>query len=500
MRSYSHLENYKTFAALKTTSLSILALFAILFLFSNCKKDKIFTDPSAKLEFSEDTILFDTVFTTIGSTTAWFKIYNRHDQILKVSSIDLEGGTQSPFRINVDGVSGLSFEDIEIPANDSLFIFVDVTLDASGTNNPLIIEDHLIFFTNGNEQIVDLVVWGQDAHFYHADTYIQGFPPFSIIDCNDEWFNDKPYVIYGYAVVDSACSLTIHSGVNVYFHANSGLWVYRGGHLTVLGELDDRVYFQGDRLEPFYDDIPGQWDRIWINEGPNDNVFNWAVIRNSLVGIQAETFPLDPNAPTTTNKLILNNTIIENASALGLLTRNYKIDANNLLVANCGQYCVALSGGGEYNFHHTTIANYWSYGTRQTPAFVMTNSYQDINGDVQVRDITTSRFWNNVIYGSNQNEFLIEIDQAASAIYSFDHNVLRTNESTSGPEFDGTSTWVNQSPGFVSSYNADFHLTSSAFARDKGVPSNSEATLDLDGVWRNDDGMGFDLGAYEYAD
>lgn len=488
----------KTFAALRhPVWISILLLLG-LFSLSNCKKEKILDDPSATLDISNDTIIFDTIFTTVGSTTKYFTIRNRHDQPLRISSIDLEGGEASPFRINVDGVPGTSFTDIEIPADDSLYIFVDVTLDASNTNNPLIIEDHIFFNTNGNQQQVDLVVWGQDAHFFYADTYTPGFPPYTIIECNETWTNDKPYVIYGYAVVDSACSLTIEEGVRVHFHASSGLWVYRYGQLSVNGTMEEPVTFQGDRLEPFYDNVPGQWDRIWINEGDDDNVFNWAVIKNGLIGVQAETFPLEPELPTSSNKVVLNNTIIENHSALGVLTRNFKLEANNLLAANCGQYCMALTGGGEYEVHHSTIANYWTFGTRQTPAFFMGNAYEDAFGTVQVRDITTSRFWNNIFYGGNFDEFEIEIDNAGSTDYSFDHNVIRSDNTVSGPEFDNPTTWVNQPPGFVSSFDRDFRLTENAFARDRGTFSEVEAIFDLNGVERNGDGNGWDLGAYEF--
>ena len=44
--------------------------------FIACKKDKVLTDPSAKVSFSQDSILFDTVFTTIGSATQNIRIRN----------------------------------------------------------------------------------------------------------------------------------------------------------------------------------------------------------------------------------------------------------------------------------------------------------------------------------------------------------------------------------------------------------------------------------------
>ncbi len=69
----------------------------------SCKKDEILTDPSAKLDFSVDTIMFDTVFTTIGTTTQALIIYNDNSQPLMISSVRLAGGNASPYRLNLDG-------------------------------------------------------------------------------------------------------------------------------------------------------------------------------------------------------------------------------------------------------------------------------------------------------------------------------------------------------------------------------------------------------------
>jgi hypothetical protein len=490
-------------------TLLLILLAAVLF---GCRKDQLFTDsPSARLEFSVDSILFDTVFTTVGTVTKRFTARNRNSDGVRVN-IALEGGSPSPFRINVDGSSGLSFSDVEIPGGDSIYIFVEATLGPGGSNTPFVIEDHILFNTNGNEQRVTLNAWGQNAHFYRPDTYVQGFPAFSYIAggydssgnqiCETvHWTNDKPYVIFGYAVVDSCCTLIIDPGVRVYFHGGGGLWVYRGGNIQANGTYDEHITFQGDRLEAEYADLPGQWDRIWINDGPNNNEFKHVDIKNALVGIQPQSWIGTPGQPTSANWLVLNNVSIRNCSAAGILSENYRIKSTNLLVENCGQYCVALTGGGKYDFNHSTIANYWSYDVRQEPAFIMTNTFSDLYGATHVRDVEASSFRNGIIYGNNGNEFQLAFDNQLSPDFLFKNFLFRTDQSTSDAgHFEQSTTYRNQSPGFVDASNGDFHLTENAYARNKGLDdfgTDPEAFNDLDNVVRAWDGVP-DLGCYEF--
>ncbi|MCW5898070.1 MAG: hypothetical protein KIT10_02280 [Flavobacteriales bacterium] len=493
----------------------LLFLFLAALLLGACRRDRLFTDdPGVRLEFSLDTMLFDTIFTTVPfSVTKRFVARNLENRAVRVNIV-LEGGGPSPFRINVDGVSGTSFEGVEILGGDSVYVFVEASLDQTGQNSPLIHEDHIVFLTNGNEQKVLLVAWGQDAHFFFPDRFIQGFPPFSIIaggtDQNGNticetvtWPNDKPYVIYGYAAVDSCSTLQIQPGVRVHVHGGGGLWIYRWGRILAQGSLEQLITFQSDRLEPFYSELPGQWDRIWINDGPagQDNVFEHVLIKNALIGIQCENWPLVPDAPTSAAKVVLNNVRIRNCSAAGILSRNFRITSNNLLVGDCGQYAVALTGGGEYFFNHSTIANYWNYGIRQTPAFVMTNTYADITGNVQVREILNSQFLNGIIYGGNPNEFLLEFNDAVAPQFTFDRFILRTDQATSNLDWFPFQDriWRNIEPGFVSSVERNFRLTQGAFARNRGTSSTIEAIQDINGDMRNCDGEGFDLGCYEWC-
>jgi hypothetical protein len=497
-----------------------LALVAMLLL--SCRKDEIFTDdPGAKLVLSEDTVLFDTIFTTVGSVTKRFTVRNENDNAVKVD-IRLEGGTPSPFRINVDGASGITFEDVEILGGDSMFIFVEATLGASGTNDPFIIEDHILLNTNGNEQNVLLVAWGQDAHFYSTDTLIQGFPPIGFIaheNQNVHWVNDKPYVIYGcYGVVDEGATLTIDPGVRVYFHGTgSGLWVYVGGRLVANGSVTERIVFQQDRLEELYDDLPNQWDRIWINEGPAgmDNELHNCEIRNSLIGIQAQTFPGTEGQPLSANKLLLDNVNIKNCLTAGLYSENYRITANNLLVGDAGQYSVVLTGSGEYHFDHPTIANYWSFDIRQDPAFLITNKFIDVNGAEQVRTIentlvteTASTFRNGIIYGNNTNEFKLDIDESVGPLFTFDHFLFKTDQTTNndnGHFQDQLSIFRNLDPGFHDSSEGDLHLKCNANAKAKATNPGGDVLQDLDGKDRPNFGdcngnFEADLGCYEQYD
>ena len=106
--------------------LSIFTAIAILFLFS-CKKDSFITSPNARLNVT-DSIKFDTVFTTTGSVTRSFKNFNDNNQKLLISKIRLMGGSNSPFKLNINGIAESEANNIEIDANDSIYVFVSVTI------------------------------------------------------------------------------------------------------------------------------------------------------------------------------------------------------------------------------------------------------------------------------------------------------------------------------------------------------------------------------------
>ncbi len=359
------------------TSIIIASIFALLFIYSCKKEDTISDSPSLKLSFSADSIIFDTVFTSIGSATKQIRVHNTSGSKIKISNITLVNGDQSSYRINVDGESGTSFNDIELSGGDSLYIFARVTIDPQNNNNPYVVEDDIRFLTNGNEQTVKLVAWGQDANYIVADNFIAGLPPFKIVADSLEtvtWTNQKPYVIYGYAVIDSYGKLIIEEGTNIYFHDGGGLWSYIDGEVNVLGTVENPVTFQGDRLEEFYDDVPGQWDRIWLMEGRagHDHIINNAIIKNGFIGIQAESF-----SRITENKLVLHNVLIDNMNGIGLFSRIYSIASTNLVVGSCGGYNMAITGGGNYSFVQSTIAAYWSYSIRNTPAVYLNNYLLD---------------------------------------------------------------------------------------------------------------------------
>ncbi len=463
----------------------------------SCRKEnKIDDNPSLKLVFSTDSIIFDTVFTTVGSITRSLKVYNNHDKAVNISSIRLMGGEASFYRLNIDGQSAVQQNDIEVAGNDSVFVFVRVTIDPTSGMTPFVVSDEISFITNGNEQKVVLAAWGQDAHYILADKSI-GSLKYKIVAAEDSivtWPADKPYLVYGYAVVDSTGRLIIEAGAQVHFHNKSGLWVYKGGSLKVSGTQEEPVVFQQDRLEPYFRDLPGQWDRIWLNEGSVNNEINYAVIRNGFIGLQAETLQ-EPMG----NQLVLTNTIIENMSGIGILGRYYAIQGINNVVANCGQLGILLQGGS-YDFRQCTFGNYFKDGVRQDPNMAITNYYLDPNEVLYVYNLD-AYFGNSIIYGNKDEEMLLDSDEQGDYSYVFDHCLLKTSMNISNDTvFPGCIK--NQDPIFVDVDNNNLALDSLSPGIDMGSlgvlnTSLFPAVIDKDilGISRI---ASPDMGAYEY--
>jgi hypothetical protein len=474
-----------------------LTLLAITMLFA-CKKDILENEQSATLHFSTDTITFDTVFSSIGSITKTLTVYNHNNFDVK-SNIALWGNSSANFRINIDGIAGNNQSNIEIPAKDSIFIFLEVTIDPSSNNTPYVLTDSLVFTTGTKKQDVDVIAWGQDAYFHTANTYgniVNGTDTtrfyYHLLDCSTPWMNDKPHVIYGYAVVDPGNTLTINEGCNVYLHKNSGIIVgnpfseYAGGSIKINGTLGNEVVFQGDRLDPWYRDIPGQWDRIWLIPGSIDNEIDYAIIKNGNIGIHADTVSEYSNNPTVT----INNTIIENMSGIGILGQTAHITATNTVISKCGQYAVACNIGGTYNFTHCTFANYWNYSNRNTPSILLNNYYEGADGNPYPRDLETN-FTNCIIDGSLSTEVSFQENKERDFKYNFNHCLIKLDPTIDTDNEYYENAIINHSPKFVDNTESDFHLTEDSPAIDAGVgPSDS----DIEGNPRSNP----DIGAYEF--
>ena len=468
----------------------------ILFLASCRPENTISDDPSHKLSFSADTVMFDTVFTTLGSSTHRLVVYNPYAQDLNISEMRLMGGEQSRFKINFDGDPGELFLDKTIPANDSLYVFLNVTIDPDDTNTPFIVEDSLLFVTNGNHQMIKLVAWGQNARYIVGDQTVSVLRyPYTIVADSLEtthWTNELPYVIYGYALVNSYGTLHIHEGTHIYVHDKSGIVSWSEGQLIIEGSAEQPVIIEGDRLEPYFQNQPGQWDRIWLQEcRPGaDHIIDHAIIRNGYIGIQAESF-----LKATQAALHISNSIIENHTGIGLYALYYAIEANNMVIDNCGQYGCAVQIGGDYLFRHVTIGNYWWASTRTTPSLILNNYYED-DEDVRYEFPLYFEMGNSIVYGSATEEFSTSLSGAeVDTTYLFDHCLMKTEKGGNNPACFSNCLF-NQDPLFVDYRLFDLHLSDALSpAVGSGSPVISTyVPYDLEGKSRNTTP---DLGAYQ---
>lgn len=492
---------------------TFLGILFIVILTFGCRKSNNFSHSAKNLSFSADTVFLDTVFSTIGSSTRTLKVYNPSDEDIYISNIQLGRGNSSFYRMNVNGISTKNIQNVELLAKDSIYIFIEVTADVQGSLS-LLYTDSIVFNTGGVIQDVDLVTLAKDAYFHYADkslTIKQSPPfsdiiiPYSILGCNETWTNDKPHVIYGYAVVDSACTLTIEPGAEVHFHNGSGLWVYRGGTLLVdpsnTGDIENNpIVFQGDRLEPAYENIPGQWGGvfggIYIMGGSENNLINHALIKNSTIAIRTDSVGLN----NSNLNLTIKNSIITNHSRVGLYGGFSNIEAENNVISNCG-----ISGfyglGGRYEFRHCTFANYWNQSSRSTSTVTLSNYFEDGIGNQYIRELANAYFGNCIIYGSKVSE--VRIDEAGSNMHNYQFNTcllrLEPNPIDNSYDINDNTRFdncvFNQPPGFIDYQSQNFQLDSISTALDLG--NFIDANQVPDDILGNNRLSSPDLGAYE---
>lgn len=488
---------------MKARYLILFAAILALLISHSCRKDELLTDTSANLNFSEDTVYFDTVLSTLGSITQYFLIYNPYEQPVEVENIYLAKGSDSFFRLNLDGEKGRSFSKVFIPAKDSLFVFVEVTIDPLDENSPLLIKDSVIFEINSNTQDVKLIAYGQDVNIFNGEIFE-----------TQTWTSEKPYLITNSAALDSNEVLTIEEGTHIYLTSKSNLIIW--GRVEAQGTFENPIVFSGARLDGYYEESAGQWGTIFFDEMSTDNVLEHVIIKNSTAGIR-----IGNPGEDTKSSLELRNCMILNSSSVGIWAFNGTIDAYNTIVADGGSLAILFQMGGTYNFYHCTISNisaYYpnpiiGYESRSLPSVIFSNYYDwyDFDTDYRVIDVTYPidmevNFFNSIIYGNKPSELYYDSVSDASLNYSFSNNLIKMH-SDSLAYFDTLqfeSVIFNEDPAFINDsislgdYN--FELDSNSAAINAGslklIQGIPQLEFDIKGNPRTGDGYP-DLGAYE---
>lgn len=459
---------------MKTTGIFILSL---LLIFSSCKKDSFITSPDARVIITTDTLKYDTVFVTAGSTYRTFKIINDNDQKLLLSSVKLMGGAASIYKINVDGIAGTVFNNIELNANDSIIVFAQVNINPTATNLPFILRDSIEVSYNGKKKLVQLEAWGQNAHFFRN----------KIIAANETWNNDLPYVILGSLLINPNQTLTINKGCRIFVHADAPIIV--DGSLLVNGLKDtiDRVYFRGDRLDDPYKDYPASWPGIFFRTTSKDNVFNYVTIKNAYqaIGLQDPSTNANP-------KLVLNESVIDNAYDAGIIALNSSIRAKNCLISNCGKNLV-LAKGGDYQFTNCTVVTYASsFINHKDPVLTVSNFANNVSANLN------ATFRNCIFWGENgivKDEVEVIKNGATTFNVNFDYVLWKVQ--TAPLNITSNQVVNNQTPLFDSINTSknyySFRLLTGSPAINKGV--NAGITNDIEGKPRP---VGLpDLGCFE---
>ncbi|MCX8019206.1 MAG: hypothetical protein N2747_01780 [Chitinophagaceae bacterium] len=445
--------------------------------FISCDRSAYITTPDAILAFSADTLRFDTVFVTTGSTYRRLTIINQNNKKLKLNLIKVAGGNASAFKLNVDGISGNTFSNIDLNARDSIYLFVQVNVNPASGNLPFIIRDSIQVSYNGKDRYIQLEAWGRNARFMRN----------KVITANETWNNDLPYVITGFLRIEPNQTLTINKGCRIYVNANAPILV--NGTLKVNGLKDsaDRVYFQGDRLDEPYKDYPASWPGIFFLQNAVNNVLQYAVIQNAYQAIVV-TAPSSNGQP----KVVLNECIVDNAYDAGIITQNSSVSARNCLITNCGKNLV-FTFGGAYDFTHCTVASYGNrYIQHKAPVLYLNN----FSG--AATQPLSALFRNCIFWGDNgivNNEVVVEKTGSTPFTVVFDHSLWKVQNT---PTHVTTNQIIqNQNPVFDSINTVknfyNFRLKSASPAINKGVIT--PIPTDLDGKPR---AVGLpDLGCFE---
>lgn len=459
--------------------LTFVAMFGLIAV--SCISDDFTDSPSATLTFSTDTVSFDTVFTDLGTPTARLVVRNPNKKGVVVSSIRFRD-PDTRFSLNVDGMSGSEFHDVEIRGNDSIYVFIECLLPESEGNLPVLTSDKLDFVTNGVPQSVEVEAWGQNVR------RLRGLR----VEEDMTLTADLPYVVFDSLSVERGAVLRIDPGVQLLFHDGARLTVR--GRIEAVGAPGKLIAMRGDRLDDVlpdtgYDILAGQWAGVRIAPESFGNRLEYVDMRSTSEGLL-----VDSCGDTSQCKLLIVNSWLHNSQTTVLDSRYARVDASGVCFSEAGEAVVRLTGG-EHTFSQCTIANYYLFAISSEP---MLSLYHCLPEDATAtsQPLMNAVFENGIIYGMNSD---INTGDLTGSSVILRNMLLKSNGSDDANFIN--CIW-GEDPLFYTvreDYYFNYRLKPESPAIGAGNPAYvSEYTLyDIDGLPRLGAGNP-DLGAYVY--
>ena len=448
---------------------------------ASCINDDFSSSTTDLLEFSTDTVTFDTVITLQGTATKQFQVYNRGKKQLNISSIRMADEGEGHFYLNVDGKKGTEFHNIEVRGGDSIFVFIECYTDEAKQDEPLEVKDHILFETNGVTQDVTVTAWAQDVVRLKGDT----------LWTDTHFTAAKPYLIYDTLLVAPGATLTMDPGTTLLFHKGGALRCY--GTIKAQGTVDRHITWRGDRLDHVvgeigFDIMSGQWGGVIFGPGSVGNDLAFVDMRGSELGmhVSSET----PNV----RSLHLLNCLLHNSSSSVLTTYNAWIEAEGTEFSNAANGVVNFIGG-KLNIVNCTFTNYYLFAVTDDSIVNFLPAVDD-DGNT-VLDVPTGYVDNCILYGMSQEINIGDLEDTGLYL----RNCLMKLSGTDDNHFIDM-VWQADPKFYVNrdDYIFDFRLKneSEAIARGNRSYCPTRARYDRYGVdrWSRD---GIDIGAYAWV-
>lgn len=454
---------------------------------TSCIEDGFTADPADRPAFSTDSVRIGEVFTDEVTPTVKLMVYNRHSKGLNISDIRLSGTDADCFRLNVDGITGSTFSDVEIRAKDSIYVLIEAKLPEHGALEPKEYTAALDFTVNGRVDRVNINAFGRDVTRLRALT----------LEENTALNTDRPYVIYDSLVVAPGVRLTVPAGTQMLFHDKAMLIVR--GTLVTKGTPEAPVTLCGDRMGKLVGDIDfdimsRQWTGVFFTPTSTANRLTHTVVKNTVQGV---TIVGDGSDTLERPRLQMVNCVLRNSACCALESYHAAVRAVGCEFAEAGD-CLTYMQGGSYDFNHCTFANNYLYAVIGAPALNFAHVSDDPDtgfDDGSGLPYLTAEVANCIVYGYGGD--ISHGDLEGTGIYL--RNCILKGGGEDDEHFLGI-LWDTDPLFFTvrSDYFFDYRLQAESPAIGAADPALSapEAATDFYGLPR--DPQAPDLGAYVF--